>query len=91
MVRDGVNGLLIPTRDPEALALAISTLIENPLLRARMGACGREIVVNEFSSERIVQEYLALFRRVLEPSASAVVGPLSIGNIDRPGTDLSLN
>ena len=91
IVRDGVNGLLIPTRDPESLALAISTLIENPLLRARMGARGREIVVNGFSSERIAQEYLALFRRALEPSASTVAGPLSIGNIDRPGTDLSVN
>ena len=78
IVRHGDNGLLVPPRDPLALAQAIATLVEDPALRARMGARGRQMAVNEFSSERITGEVLALYqtllrdrRPVLSLSASA--------------------
>ena len=85
VVRAGENGLLIPPKDPEALALAIRTLIDDPPLRVRMGARGREIVVSEFSSQQIVREYLALFRRVSENNMSAAAIPISIEKVDRAG------
>jgi len=67
VVRHGVNGLLVPPRDPEALAEAIATLLKDPALRARMGARGREIAVQEFSEERVVRETLELYRQLLGP------------------------
>jgi glycosyltransferase involved in cell wall biosynthesis len=38
LVRDGVNGLVVPQADPGALAAAIERLAAEPNLRARLGA-----------------------------------------------------
>lgn len=77
VVRRGENGLLVPPRNPRALAEAIATLLKDPVLRSRMGARGREIAVQEFSEERVVRETLALYCELLGakwPSATSVVG-----------------
>jgi len=42
MVKDGVNGFLVPQRDEEVLADKIKILIEDPELRIRMGIAGRK-------------------------------------------------
>lgn len=36
-VKDGVNGILVPPKDPEALAAAMGRLLDGPALRARLG------------------------------------------------------
>jgi glycosyltransferase involved in cell wall biosynthesis len=61
VVRHGVNGLLVPPRDPVALADAIQTLLENPGLRREMGQRGREIVEQEFSSEIVIGKTLGVY------------------------------
>lgn len=65
IVRNGENGLLVPVRDSVALAAALKTLIENPNLRARMGAKGREIAVEEFSEEKVINQTLSVYRELL--------------------------
>ena len=65
IVRNGENGLLVPVRDSRALAEALRLLIENAPLRATMGSKGRELVVREFSVERVVQETLGVYRDLL--------------------------
>lgn len=66
VVSDGENGLLVPPRDASALASALKRLIENPVLSDQMGRRGRERVENEFSTERVVRETLALYRQMLD-------------------------
>lgn len=61
IVRHGVNGLLVPPRDPTSLADALQTLLENPQLRQEMGRRGREIVEQEFSSELVIEKTLKAY------------------------------
>lgn len=42
VVRDGVDGLLVPARDPRAVAGALARVLDDPTFAARMAAAGRE-------------------------------------------------
>jgi glycosyltransferase involved in cell wall biosynthesis len=46
---DGETGLLVAPNDPGALAAAIGRLLDDPGLRARLGAAGRERVLSRFT------------------------------------------
>lgn len=50
LVQHDYNGLLVPQRDAEALALALAHLIENPAICQRLGQAGRETIEQRFSS-----------------------------------------
>lgn len=65
VVRHDENGLLVPVRSTVELADALQRLIENPELRQKMGACGREIAVNEFALEVVLDETIALYKELL--------------------------
>ncbi|MEZ5552630.1 MAG: glycosyltransferase family 4 protein [Pseudomonadales bacterium] len=56
------TGLLVPPRDSESLAAAISALLEDPIRARQMGVAGRRLAEAEFSVERIVDLNLALYR-----------------------------
>lgn len=65
VVRHGINGLLVPVRDARALAGAIGELLDNPARRQQMGAAGRRIAVDEFSTDTVNRQTLALYRELL--------------------------
>jgi glycosyltransferase involved in cell wall biosynthesis len=65
-VIDGKNGLLVPPRDPQALADALRKLIISPDLRFQMGNCGREMAIKEFSSSIICQQTLKVYKELLQ-------------------------
>jgi colanic acid/amylovoran biosynthesis glycosyltransferase len=60
MVRDGIDGFVVPPRDPEALAGAIEALWENPALRAELGQAGRARVQEEFSLDSVTDRFVDL-------------------------------
>ncbi len=64
-VDDGVNGRLVPPRDPDALADALAELLTDADLRSRMGAASRAKAVAEFSIEHVVAQTLAVYDQVL--------------------------
>jgi glycosyltransferase involved in cell wall biosynthesis len=64
-IEDGLTGLLVPPGDSGALAEAVSELLSDPGRARAMGDAGQERVRNEFSVDRMVEEYLALYREVL--------------------------
>jgi glycosyltransferase involved in cell wall biosynthesis len=70
IARNGVNALLVPWDNPEAIAEAIERLMNNRDLRAQFGAAGRQIVVSEYSSRRIASDTAALYARLLDSALS---------------------
>jgi glycosyltransferase involved in cell wall biosynthesis len=62
---DGETGLLVPPKDPHALADALRTLLGNPALRARMGTAGQQRVEEVFSVNRMVRKTVDVYQRVL--------------------------
>ncbi len=62
-VTDGVTGLLVPSRDPGALAEAAETLLADGACRLRMGDAARERVVRDFSMARMTAEVADVYRR----------------------------
>jgi glycosyltransferase involved in cell wall biosynthesis len=65
IVRHGENGLLVPVHNSIALADALRVIALNADIRMTMGRRGREIVVAEFSSERVIGETLGVYRELL--------------------------
>jgi glycosyltransferase involved in cell wall biosynthesis len=61
VVRDGVNGLLVPPRDAAALAQAVLRLAQDPAVCRRMGEASRAIAVRQFGEDLIIQQYLKLY------------------------------
>jgi len=61
IVRDGSEGLLVPPRDPGALASAIRKLAEEPALRQRLGRAGANRARQEFSVARYVARILDVY------------------------------
>lgn len=60
-VVDGRTGYVVPPRNPEKLAAALQSLIEDPDLRARMGAAGRARVTELFSADVTADAVSALY------------------------------
>lgn len=71
VVRDGVNGLLVPPGDPGALQDAIVRLLADPETRLAMGQAGRALMEQEFSIERMAAAYGARYRGVLAARKSS--------------------
>lgn len=58
IVRDGENGLLVEPSDPAALAAAIDTLVADPQPARVMGLAGRDMVLQEHSWDRVLDQIL---------------------------------
>lgn len=65
IVKDGVNGILIPTKDPSALATAMVRLIEDKELRKQMGLTGRKMVEADFSESIVIRKTLDIYEKLL--------------------------
>jgi glycosyltransferase involved in cell wall biosynthesis len=69
ILEDGVTGLLVPPRDPKALAAALRRVIGDGELRRRFGAAARRKVEQEFSWPTIAGRTLAVYRDCLDRGA----------------------
>lgn len=60
----GVSGLVVPPGDVQALAGALNRLLDDDVLRRRLGAQARERFQRDFSLERMTDRILELYARV---------------------------
>lgn len=65
VVRDGIEGLLVEPKDPEALADALIRLLEDQSLRERLGAAGRQRA-QEHSWPVVAGRILDVYERTLD-------------------------
>jgi glycosyltransferase involved in cell wall biosynthesis len=65
VVVDGVNGILVPPADTDAIVQAAVKLLQDPGLAARMGSEGRRIARERFSIEAMVKGNLEVYREVM--------------------------
>ncbi len=70
LIESGAHGWLVPPHDIEALAGAIRYLADNPAQAARAARAGAERVRAEFSAERVVRDYDALFKSTVHARAA---------------------
>lgn len=64
LVEDGVTGVLVERRDPEALAAGIAAVLAEPERAREMGRAGRERQLREFSIENTVRHLEALYEEL---------------------------
>src|SRR5437016_7033103 len=66
IVQDGITGILVPPRDPAAMADAIIRVLEAPEMAKRFGLAGRERVMNHFSLETVIRRTSERYMMLLE-------------------------
>lgn len=66
VIQSGTTGLLVPEKDPEALAAAILDLLEHPDRATQLGRNGLEDVQIRFGWSRIVKLWQAVFRNAID-------------------------
>jgi glycosyltransferase involved in cell wall biosynthesis len=71
MITDGVNGLLVPPHDADALATAITRLLRDHPLADTLGRAGHDMVHDRFCIDLMVESVQAIYEegaRSLRPS-----------------------
>jgi len=83
-VRDGVDGLLVPPADPQALASAIVRVARDARLRDRLAASGRRRVEDRFSVTASVRQVMGIYEEELV--RASVLGPSWVTDVFVRGT-----
>lgn len=96
-VDDGVTGLLVPPKDPAALAVALSRMAADPAMRTSMGAAGRDRANALFTWACVTDRLIDSYRHAIADahgedaeaavasvgSAGVAIGQVAVGD----GTD----
>jgi glycosyltransferase involved in cell wall biosynthesis len=64
-VEDGITGLLVPPEDPDALSAAVLRLLSDPFQAKAMGAAGRSLVAEKFTTEAMMNQIAGAYRSLL--------------------------
>jgi len=65
LVEAEVDGLLVPVEDPDAMTAALLRLISGAVLRDRLGAAARKKVGQHFSRDRMIDQTIACYHRLV--------------------------
>lgn len=65
LVRDGVDALLVPVDDVDALAAAIGRIITDSTVAARLALNGHQAYVDRFTEQAVVRQYLRFYESIV--------------------------
>ena len=65
-VRDNISGLLVPEKNPQAIAEKVLTLAKNNQLKEKLIQNALELVRSDYSGEQLSQKFLTLYTQCLE-------------------------
>jgi glycosyltransferase involved in cell wall biosynthesis len=74
IVDDGVDGVLVPPGNPEALAEAIAGLLKDPERLGKMAGAGRDKVTRRFSFQTMVKQYEEIYDAALKRKGVPAAG-----------------
>ena len=66
IIKNGINGYVIPVRDPQAIVDHVKKLHNNPEQAKQLATQGKSILENELSAERTVDNYIKYFESLLK-------------------------
>src|SRR3954468_24466128 len=69
LVRDGVEGLVVPPNDAEALAAALAALAADPALVARTGQAARARILEGFTERAVMDAVKRIYAAMLDPAS----------------------
>ena len=65
VISDGIEGLLVPPRDPRGLAGALARMLGDPELRTRLGAAARARAISRFDERAVFETIAKTYDRLL--------------------------
>lgn len=65
LIKDGQTGILVEPKDAQALAKAIISLLKDNKKASELGKNARELIIKEFSLERMIQETEEVYQECL--------------------------
>jgi glycosyltransferase involved in cell wall biosynthesis len=65
VLRDGVDGLLVPYGDAQTTAATLRRMIDSPELRARFAESGEQRIRQEFSFDAVARKYADVYARLV--------------------------
>jgi glycosyltransferase involved in cell wall biosynthesis len=82
-IRNGDTGLLVPAKDPRALAVALGWLLARPDEIERMGTAGRARVERDFRWDAVARRTSEIYDRAIAERSRAHLHPLEVGGAAR--------
>ncbi|MBL0060164.1 MAG: glycosyltransferase family 4 protein [bacterium] len=71
VVRNGVNGWCVSTTDPRAFANSLEDAVRNRAMLSRLGQQGHELLLNEFTVDKMTESTTSFYKRIIERNERA--------------------
>jgi len=65
IIKDGVNGILVEPKDPDALAEGLTNVLTNPAFGRELGEKAKETAEARFSTEQMANRWVVCYERIL--------------------------
>ena len=70
IIESGINGLLIPPENPQALAEAVIRLLDDKACAARMGQKARELITGKYTASQMAEQVYQIYLKMFEEKRS---------------------